>query len=191
VLYGISWDAKLVRHITIKCGNILLSSVICQQNIGCCLVYAVHSKGQCVPMIEAASLWVKKCNTCSTLECRLPTDCTGTSQWRCHNCSCGTRAMELTQYHKRTGTNSIESLKYFVISNFIHFITRWVYNCFQSIVLYGCNFANDYNINTMWISFFTWHYVDKLSMFTCEGVLNIHNSHLWAQDNHQEIHDRG
>jgi hypothetical protein len=34
-----------------------------------------------------------------------PTACTDTGQWRCHNCSCGTRVVEKsTQYRKRTGT---------------------------------------------------------------------------------------
>jgi len=35
-------------------------------------------------------------------ECGLPTDSTDTSQWKCHNCICGKRAVEkLTQYPRR------------------------------------------------------------------------------------------
>lgn len=30
-------------------------------------------------------------NTYSTCDSRSPTDCADTSQWRCHNCSCGTK----------------------------------------------------------------------------------------------------
>lgn len=38
-----------------------------------------------------------------------PTACTDTSPWRCHNCSCGTRAVEKpTRYRKRTGTIQTE-----------------------------------------------------------------------------------
>ena len=34
-----------------------------------------------------------------------PTACTDISPWRCHNCRCGTRAVEKsTRYRKRTGT---------------------------------------------------------------------------------------
>lgn len=38
-----------------------------------------------------------------------PTVCTDTNQWRCHNCSFGTRAVEKpTRYRKRTGTIQTE-----------------------------------------------------------------------------------
>jgi hypothetical protein len=48
-------------------------------------------------------------NTYSTCECRSPTDCTDTSQLRCHNYSCGTRAVEkLTRYRTRIGTITTE-----------------------------------------------------------------------------------
>jgi hypothetical protein len=34
-------------------------------------------------------VWDRKCRGYGTRECRSPTDCTDTSQWRCHNCSRG------------------------------------------------------------------------------------------------------
>ena len=44
-------------------------------------------------------------NTFGSCECRSSAHCTDTSQWRCHNWSCGTRAVEkLTLSRTRTGT---------------------------------------------------------------------------------------
>ena len=47
----------------------------------------------CASTIEAMSSWDMKFNTYDTCECGSPTECTDTSQWGCHNCSCGTRAV--------------------------------------------------------------------------------------------------
>jgi hypothetical protein len=44
------------------------------------------------------------------------------------------------------------SSKYFMTINCIHTTTRGAHICFQTIVLYGWNFANGYNINTLRMS---------------------------------------
>jgi hypothetical protein len=79
-----------------------------------------------------------------TRESRSPTDCTDTRECRCHNWTCETRAVEnFTWYRTIIGTIPTEGPR----------STSWqsAHICFQMIVLYGCNFANDY-INTLRIS---------------------------------------
>jgi hypothetical protein len=46
------------------------------------------------------------------------------------------------------------SSKYFITINCIHATTRGAHICFQTVVLYGCNFANGYDINTLQTSSF-------------------------------------
>jgi hypothetical protein len=58
-----------------------------------------HHPNGYVFMVVAAPLWDRKCNAYGTWERRSPTDCTDTSQWRRHNCSCRTRAREKLMQH--------------------------------------------------------------------------------------------
>jgi hypothetical protein len=54
-------------------------------------------------------------NICSTHECRSPAECADTISWRCHNCSCGMRAVVVTPYRTRIGTSNRRSQKYFML----------------------------------------------------------------------------
>jgi hypothetical protein len=63
--------------------------------------------------------------------------------------------------------------------------------CFQTIVLHGFNFANGYDINTLADELFLHILWTDEACFTREGVFNVHNSHLWAQDNPHAIRERG
>jgi hypothetical protein len=75
--------------------------------------------------------------------------------------------------------------------NCIHTTTRGALICFQTIVLYGCSFTNGYDVNTLRISSFSQHSVDRRRVFTREGLFSVHNSHLWARDNPHAIRERG
>jgi hypothetical protein len=44
------------------------------------------------------------------------------------------------------------SSEYFMMISCIPVTTREACICFQTIILYGCTFANVYNINTLWMS---------------------------------------
>jgi hypothetical protein len=82
--------------------------------------------------------------------------------------------------------------KNFMTINCIHNTTRGANICFQTIVLYGCNFANGYDINTLRMSSFLHNILWRdEACFTREGVFNVHNSHLWVRDNPHTIRERG
>jgi hypothetical protein len=72
--------------------------------------------------------------------------------------------------------------------SYIHTITRGAQICFQRIVLYGCTYANGYDINTLRINSF---YTIFCAQTKREGVFNVHNSHLWARDNPHAIRECG
>jgi hypothetical protein len=84
------------------------------------------------------------------------------------------------------------SSKYFMAINCVHTTTRGAHICFQTIVLYGCNFTNGNDINTLRMSSFLHNilWTDE-ACFTREVVFNVHNSHLWARDNPHVIRERG
>lgn len=77
-------------------------------------------------------LWDIKCNICGACELTSPKDCISTSQWRCHNCSCGEfhTVLPLNWDYPKQG-----SLKYCMTVNWIHTITHWnpfVFSWFSS-----------------------------------------------------------
>jgi hypothetical protein len=156
------------------------------------LPWSTSSRRWCVSTIGAASLWDKKCNTYyGTCECRSPTDCTDTSQWRCNDCSCGTRAVEKLTHEDWDYPNR-ESSKYFMTINCIHTTTRGAHICLQTIVLYGCNFANGYDINSLRMSsFYTTFCGQTKRVLRMRDVVNVHKSHLWARDNPHAIREGG
>jgi hypothetical protein len=90
-----------------------------------------------------------------TCECRSPTYCMDSSQWRCRNHSWGTSAVEkLIQSCKKIGTTPTDgpwSTSWWPISSIP--LTQEVHVWFQTTVLYGCNSENGYT-NTM-SSFYT------------------------------------
>jgi hypothetical protein len=67
--------------------------------------------------------------------------------------------------------------------NKLHLYYSWGI-CFQRTILYGCNFANGYDINTQQMSSFYVTSCGQMKMFyTWECV--------WAQDNPQAIRELG
>jgi hypothetical protein len=73
--------------------------------------------------------------------------------------------------------------------NCIHTSICGGHTCFQTTVLYRCNFMNGY-INTLHMSSFHITFCGEMKCVMHEGVLNIHNSHLWAWKNLSAIHER-
>ena len=64
-----------------------------------CVILVTVIRLKCFSKCAALSPWDRKFNIYGCHECRSPTDCKDTSQWRCHICICGTRTVEkLTRY---------------------------------------------------------------------------------------------
>jgi hypothetical protein len=62
--------------------------------------------------------------------------------------------------------------------NCIHTSIRGGRIYFQTIVLYRCNSANSYDI--LFLHKILWA---EEAIFMCQGVFNVHNSHIWARYN--------
>jgi hypothetical protein len=88
-------------------------------------------------------------------ECRSPTNCMDTSQWKCHNCSCGSRVLETLTQHRTTvgATPNRGSSKYSASWRSIaHSTTRGAHVCSQAIVLHVRSSAIDCDISKMRVS---------------------------------------
>jgi hypothetical protein len=95
-------------------------------------------------------------NTYGTYECRFPMDRAKASQRRCHNCSCGTRAVErlagcCTQNRDYPNRANRGSSKYFMTINCVYTTTRGA-RMFPDGLPLRMQFANGY-INTLRISY--------------------------------------
>jgi hypothetical protein len=113
-----------------------------------------------------------------------------TSHWRCHNCSCGTRAIEkLTWCHTRTGaiqTKGPRNTSWVSVASILLLmestpVSGWlspVDAVLQMATVTHCGWALLHNI--LWT---------EKARFTCEGVFRINSSHLWTQDNLRAIHE--
>jgi hypothetical protein len=75
--------------------------------------------------------------------------------------------------------------------NSVHTIIRGVHICFQTVILYGCNFVSGYDQHAADELFVHNILQTDKACFTCEGVFNVHNSHLWALDNPHAVHIHG
>jgi hypothetical protein len=84
------------------------------------------------------------------------------------------------------------SSEYFIMINYIYTTTCRAHTCFLITVFYGCNYVNGYDINTLQMSYFYIKFCGQMRRVLCVTVyLNIHNGNLWAQDNHNAIHESG
>lgn len=69
----------------------------------------------------------KKCNTYGTYECQLTTDCMDTTQWWCHNWSCGMRPMEISLHDvAQLGLSPARVLKVFNDDQLHTSAARWL-----------------------------------------------------------------
>jgi hypothetical protein len=115
-----------------------------------------------------------------------------TSQYRCYNHSCGTRAVgKLKRFRTIIGTSPVGgSSTFFVTVSCIHITTQGGNVCSRTIILYGCNFVNGCDINTMRMSrFFFLHNIlwAHEEYFKHEGMLKVHSSYRWARHNPHAI----
>jgi hypothetical protein len=149
-----------------------------------------HPGAKRVSTIGATSPWGRKCNTCGTRDCRSSTDCTDTSQ-RCHNYSCGRRAVKRsTRYHARIGTIP-PRIPLLLHNDQLHPYHHRAHACYQTVVLYGYHYANG-TTSMHWGWFpFTYHSMDRQSMFCSWGCIQRPQQSSLVRDNPHAIGERG
>jgi hypothetical protein len=110
--------------------------------------------------IGVVSSWGRKRNAYDKREWRSPTDCMNTSQWRCHNCSCGMRAVKkLMRYYTKVGTISTGVLEV------LHDKQLHYYSSGSHLFPDVCHIAYDYDINILRMSSFYINSLDRRSIF--------------------------
>jgi hypothetical protein len=68
--------------------------------------------------------------------------------------------------------------------NHIHTTTHGAHIHFQTIILYGCNFTDIYNINMLWMILFCTKFCGQMKCVLHVSVSSMYiSSHIWVQDN--------
>ena len=114
-----------------------------------------HHDSNLFRLLVQVSPWHKQCNTYNTCECRSPSDSTDTSQWKCHNCSCGKKAVEnFRRYQARIRSLPTEGpRKYFLTVKWLYTTALLTHISFQTIFFY-----NYFSVITSSASFFIWYF---------------------------------
>jgi hypothetical protein len=94
--------------------------------------------------------------------------------------------------HENCDYPNLRFSKYLMTINCIYTTARGAHICFQTIVLYGCNFTSGYHINTMRINSFLPNILwNDEACFIHGSVFNVHNSRLWTRNHPQANRERG
>jgi len=112
--------------------------------------------------VDDVNRWDGKCTSTGTCECKSPTDSSDTGQWSFHNYSRAKRAVEVTRYSTRIGTDPTEaprSLDNYVdphYSHNAHLVRRRsaLYTCCTCNykACKGWSFDTLHHVTPMWIS---------------------------------------
>jgi hypothetical protein len=132
-------------------------------------------------MIGATSPLERRCNTYDTSKCRSPTDCADRSLGRCHNCSCGKRVTKKFQTVSQTIGMSLAALLDYQLHPYHYSRRAHLFPNGHPLRMQFCQLLR--HKHAAYELFFLHKSLWIGACFICESPFNVHDFHIWTQDN--------